>query len=242
MAAKSTCSVPSSKPTGARGQHEIAAKTNAIPARKPLLEPLPLQGRVVTADALHTQRTRCLVEDEQAQYLFSVKENQPTLHADLKARETAHCPPCAPRCSIPRTGGLEHGVLRASTALNDDFDFPHVAQVCRIEREVIEGKSGKCRRETVFAITSLRPEQAEPMRLLTLNRGHWNIENRSHWVRDVTFNEGRARIRTDNGPAMMACLRNFAIALARLSGFTNIASALRAFASQPRRALAAIGV
>jgi hypothetical protein len=139
-------------------------------------------------------------------------------------------------------GRLERRVLRASTALNDYVEFPHVGQVCRIEREVIELKSGKQRRETVFAITSLPPEQADPMRLLTLNRGHWGIENRSHWVRDVTFDEDRSRIRTGNGPAMMACLRNFAIALARLSGFTNIASALRAFASQPRRALAVVGV
>ena len=61
-------------------------------------------------------------------------------------------------------------------------------------------------------------------------------------MRDVTQNEDRSRIRRGNGPATMACLRNFAIALARLSGFTNIASALRAFAHQPRRALAAVGV
>jgi len=76
-------------------QREIAAKTNEIPELKPLLEPLPLQGRVVTADALHTQResARFLVEDKQAHYLFTVKENQPTLYADLQALETAHFPP-----------------------------------------------------------------------------------------------------------------------------------------------------
>jgi predicted transposase YbfD/YdcC len=139
-------------------------------------------------------------------------------------------------------GRLERRTLRASTVLNDYVDFPHVAQVCRIEREVIELKSGKQRQETVFAITSLPPEQANPLKLLTLNRAHWGIENRSHYVRDVTFDEDRSRIRVGNGPAMMACLRNVAIALARLSGFTNIASALRAFAHQPRRALAALGL
>jgi hypothetical protein len=68
------------------------------------------------------------------------------------------------------------------------------------------------------------------------------VENRSHYVRDVTFNEDRSRIRVGHGPAVMAGLRNFAIALARLHGFANIASALRAFAHQPRRALAALGV
>jgi hypothetical protein len=61
-------------------------------------------------------------------------------------------------------------------------------------------------------------------------------------VHDVTFNEDRSGIRVGNGPAMMACLRNFAIALACLHGFTNIASAPRAFAHQPRRALTAVGI
>ena len=137
---------------------------------------------------------------------------------------------------------MEHRRLLASTALNDYVDFPYVAQVCRIEREVTELKSGKQRQETVFAITSLTPAQAEPDKLLSFNRGQWAIENRSHYVRDVTFDEDRSCIRVGHGPAMMACLRNFAIALARLRGFTNIASALRAFAHQPRRALAAVGV
>jgi hypothetical protein len=76
-------------------QREIPAKTNEIPELKPLLEPLPLRGRVVTADALHTQRetARFLVEDKQAHYLLTVKENQPTLYADLQALDTAHFPP-----------------------------------------------------------------------------------------------------------------------------------------------------
>lgn len=120
--------------------------------------------------------------------------------------------------------------------------FPHVAQVCRIERTVTALKSGTQRHEIVFAVTSLPPEQADPHRLLRLNRGHWGVENRSHYVRDVTFDEDRSRIRVGHGPAVMAGLRNFAIALARLHGFVNIASALRAFAHQPRRALAAVGI
>jgi predicted transposase YbfD/YdcC len=107
---------------------------------------------------------------------------------------------------------------------------------------VTELTSGKQRRETVFAVTSLPPALADPQRLLQLNRGHWSIENRSHYVRDMTFDEDRSRIRVGHGPAVMAGLRNFAIALARLHGFANIASALRAFARSPRRALAAVGV
>jgi len=85
------------------------------------------------------------------------------------------------------------------------------------------------------ALPASDPEQANPYKLLQLNRGQWAIENRSHYARDMAFDEDRSRIRVGNGPAIMACLRNLAIALARLYGFTNIASALRAFAYQPRR-------
>jgi len=76
-------------------QREIPAKTNEIPELKPLLEPLDLAGRVVTADALHTQceTARFLVEDKQAHYLLTVKANQPTLYADLSALTPAHFPP-----------------------------------------------------------------------------------------------------------------------------------------------------
>jgi predicted transposase YbfD/YdcC len=129
----------------------------------------------------------------------------------------------------------------ASTALNGYVNFPYVAQVCRIERVVTALHSDQQRHETVFAVTSLPPEQADPPRLLRLNRGHWGIENRSHYVRDVTFGEDRSRIRVGHGPAVMASLYNFAIALARLRGATNIARALRSFAQSPRRTLAAIG-
>jgi predicted transposase YbfD/YdcC len=137
---------------------------------------------------------------------------------------------------------LEQRRLLASTTLNDYVNFPHVAQVARIERAITALKSGQQRHDTVFLVTSLPPEQASPDRLLQLNRGHWGIENRSHYVRDLTYDEDRSRIRVGNGPAIMASLRNFAIALARLRGVKNIASALRAFAHHPGRALAAIGV
>jgi hypothetical protein len=137
---------------------------------------------------------------------------------------------------------LERRRLLATTAPNDYLDFPHVAQVCRIERTVTDLKSATQRQETLFALTSLPPEQASPQRLLELNCGHWSIENRCHYVRDATFDEDRSRIRVGHGPAVMAALRNFAIALARLHGFANIASALRAFAHQPRRAPTAVGV
>lgn len=77
--------------------------------------------------------------------------------------------------------------------------------------------------------------------MLELNRGHWGIENRLHWVRDVTYDEDRSQIRTANGPPMMACLRNFAISVLRLADCSTIAAALRELAARPYLALRLIG-
>jgi len=93
----------------------------------------------------------------------------------------------------------------------------------------------------VYLITSLSPEQASPERLLVLNRGHWEIENRLHWVRDVTFGEDLSQIRKGAGPRMMATLRNLAISLVRLyHQASGIAEALRDLAAQPHLALAMV--
>lgn len=125
--------------------------------------------------------------------------------------------------------------------MNSFLDFPHVGQVARIERLTEQVKSGKTRTEVVYLITSLSPEQASPQRLLALNRGHWEIENRLHWVRDVTFGEDHSQIRTGAGPRMMAILRNLAISLVRLyHQASGIAEALRELAARPHLALAMV--
>lgn len=78
-------------------QKEIPAKTNEIPEARELLAPLELAGRVVTADALHTQQetARFLVEEKQAHYLFTAKGNQPTLARDLQDFNWPAIPPSA---------------------------------------------------------------------------------------------------------------------------------------------------
>ena len=85
----------------------------------------------------------------------------------------------------------------------------------------------------VYGVTSLAPERVTPGRLLELVRGHWRIENKSHWVRDVTFDEDRSQVRCGDIPQVMAALRNTAIGLMRLAGHKNIAAASRRFAAQP---------
>ena len=96
--------------------------------------------------------------------------------------------------------------------------------------------------EIAYGITSLSPARADAARLLTLNRSHWGIENRLHWVRDVTFDEDRSQVRTGAGPQVMASLQNLAITLLRLAGCTNIAAGLRRCARQVARPLRLLGL
>ena len=122
------------------------------------------------------------------------------------------------------------------------LDFPYAAQVFTIRRQVTEMVSQKYRSETVQGLSSLPPARATPASLLELSRGHWTIENRLHWVREVTFDEDRCRIRTGAGAQVMASLRNLAISLLRLAGARYIAPALRRCARSDPQALRLIGL
>ena len=136
-------------------------------------------------------------------------------------------------------GRVERRRLWASDLLVGYSDWPHLAQVCRLERTTF-GKGGT-RRELAYAVTSLPPKEASPTRLLNLWRGHWGIENRVHWVRDVTLDEDRSQVRTGAAPQIMAALRNMTISLLRLASEQNIAAALRRHAAQPSQPLALVG-
>lgn len=125
--------------------------------------------------------------------------------------------------------------LTLSTDLNEWADWPYLGQVGRLTYSC--RRKGKFSRETSYIVTSLSPEQATPAQLLHLVRGHWGIENRLHWVRDVTFDEDRCQVRTRSAPQVMAALRNVVIGILRLYKTRNIAAALRALAGSPRRAL-----
>ena len=117
------------------------------------------------------------------------------------------------------------------TRLYDCIDFPHVLQVFKVKRMVssVERGTPKQREEVVYGVTSLPPEEASPKRLLELIRGHWEIENRVHYVRDFTYDEDRCRIRTNNGPQVMASIRNLAISIVRMMGFKSLPDAHRVF-------------
>jgi hypothetical protein len=119
--------------------------------------------------------------------------------------------------------------------LNAWADWPSLGQVGELTSTCV--CQGKVSRETSYFITSLPPEEASPGRLLRLLRGHWGIENRVHWVRDVTLDEDRCQVRCGSGPQVMAALRNTVIGLLRLKRVRNIAAAQRTLAWHARRAV-----
>ena len=104
-----------------------------------------------------------------------------------------------------------------------------------VEREVFEISANKTRFERVYLISSQTRAQASAEQLLALNRGHWGIENKLHYVRDVAYDEDRCRARKGNTPRTLACLRNFAISLLRLLQIPNIKAALRDLAANARK-------
>jgi predicted transposase YbfD/YdcC len=207
-----------------------------------LLALVPLQGQIVTADALHCQPGLCRqVQVAGGDYLILGKENQPQLYADIALLFAA--PPLGERFATVRWAD-RHGdrtevrQLWASTALTGYLTWLGVAQVCKVER-VVQPK-GQRTREVRYAITSLATATAA--QLLHLIRGHWGIENRRHYVRDVTFGEDASRIRTRSAPQVMAALRNVVLGLLRQHGWDNIAAALRHYAWQPTAALRLLGL
>ena len=192
-------------------QREVGCKTNEITEFAPLLDTVDLSGAVVTADAMHAQRAHAdyLVLQRDAHYLLTVKSNQPSLHAQLKALPWKDVP-VAHTSSDRAHGRVEKRSVKAVTVATGIL-FPHARQAIQITRKTRKLKSKKWTTEVAYAVTSLTAEQATASELAAGVRGHWCIENRLHWVRDVTLDEDHSQIRTGNGPRVMASLRNLVI-------------------------------
>ncbi len=231
------------------GQVAVPDKTNEITAIDgcplgSMLTRLVLTGWVVTTDALFTQTDIAqAIYDAGGNYLMAVKGNQPTLHDTLTL---LFADPEAPYVQAEERrmhgGRIERRVLRASSELMGCTDWPGLAQAVCVERRVTRKATGETRTDVAYAITSLAPTVATPAQLLVLWREHWGIENKLHWIRDVTFDEDRSTVRAGNIPQVMAALRSTAISVARLHEATNIAAACRRYAAQPALALAAVGL
>ncbi|HEX5401287.1 MAG TPA: ISAs1 family transposase [Pseudonocardiaceae bacterium] len=222
-------------------QREVEGKTNEITCFRPLLSTLDMTGVVVTADALHTQRAhaRHLVEDLGADYVLTVKDNQPTLFAQLDALPWTDIP--VHTTENKGHGRVERRTIRVQPA-PEDIAFPYTAQVFLIERYVTDTTSGQNSAVAVLGVTSLPATRADAADIASHVRKHWRIENKLHYVRDVTYGEDASHVRTGNGPRVMASFRNLAVSVLRLAGNTNIAAALRATAREATRPLTLLGI
>lgn len=221
-------------------QEPVANHENELVAAPALLAQLDLRGRVVSGDAMFTQRNLSVqVTAQGGDYLWIVKENQPTLYEDVQrffnvpeTRPGWSRPPLpqswATRCNKGH-GRLEHRTVTAIVDETGYLDWPAVAQVLKIERRTQFLRSGTWRHETSYAITSLPPERACSQRLLALTRHHWGIENGLHYRRDTTLQEDQTRISHPHQAQVVAILNNFVIGLVRKLGFHNLASAQRRF-------------
>jgi predicted transposase YbfD/YdcC len=229
-------------------QMEVGSKENEIVAAPRLLKSIDLKGKVVTGDAMFTQRelSRQVVEAG-GNYVWPVKDNQASLREalvsvfeieegktnlkvmnnDLRRAETID----------KQHGRLEQRRITTSSILAGQIDWPYLQQVLKIEREVEELSTGKKRSETIYAVTSLTSKEASGQRLLAIVRKHWMIENGLHYRRDWTLREDYCRLRIGQAAQAMAVINNLVVGLALRQGFKYLPDARRKYNAHPLEGL-----
>ena len=215
-----------------------AGKANEVTHFRPLLEPLPLDGVLITSDAMQATRDNALFlrKSKDAHYLWPVLGNQPNLNAQLSALPWETTPVAAATSELSR-GRIETRTIRVLPAPGET-GFEDARLAILIERYTTYKKKGQwhTRAEAVLYITSLTAEEATPEDLLAHVRGHWRIEH-AHWLRDVIWKEDKSLIRTGNGPQIWSAITNLVITLFRIHGVTTYTEETRLCAQDPRRAL-----
>ena len=240
-------------------QCAVSEKTTEVPISRQLLKAFDVGEKVVTTDALLTQRRFCQdVLAADADYALPVKANHKQMYQDIKDLFEPLSMTDTPEVETRRfeclhteggaylqthtdvedaRGVLTTRTLTASTLLTDYINWPGLAQVYQYRVEQKQTRTGKITQQTQYGITSLSPEVASAKDLLTLRRGHSTIENKVHWIRDVIFGEDASQVRTAGIPHVMAALRNTALSVLRFAGYTKIAETLRLFATRPKLAV-----
>lgn len=225
----------------------VGQKENEISALKPLLTSEYITGRILTLDAMHTQRHLCAqVQQLGGHYLLIAKDNQPTLRADI-ADLLEDPTPDRRRWQAAQTwdkghGRLEHRHILCSPDLNEWFgkEWAGMEQVFRLERTVRLLKTNRLRHEVVYGLRSLPLRHAPPARILALIRAHWAIENRLHYRRDVRLGEDACQTRTGPVPSLLAQLNSTVLALMDRVGVRNVARQMRYFDAHLDQALALV--
>ncbi len=222
------------------GQVEVGVKENEISAAAGVLAAVPLKNRVVCADAMQTQRKLSVeILAKGGDYLWTAKENQPTLRADIeqffqpaRVAKGWHIPEL-PRW-VAQTIDKGHGRIevRQITVMQDTdgfLDWPGVEQLFRLVRQVTQHKSQQTTTEVVYGLTSCPPKRASAAQLLDWIRAYWGIENGLHYRRDKTLQEDATRISLPKMPVVMATINNFIIGLTQKLGYSNLPEARRIF-------------
>jgi predicted transposase YbfD/YdcC len=228
-------------------QVEVQGHENEIPAAGRMIQCIDLRNKVVTGDALLTQRELSLqVVQAGGEYVWVVKDNQPQLRADIATLFGPEA--CAPGFSpTPKDfdtaqsfgkghGRLERRTLTSSCMLKGYVNWPYAEQVFCIERRVVRMTDGLVEEETNYGVTSLTHTEANAPQLLGLVRGHWGIENGLHYRRDETLREDRCRI-TGQGAHVMAIINNLIVGLLLRQGVTNLPDARRYYDANPEEAV-----
>ena len=237
----------------------VSEKTNEVPVSMELLKMFDVTGKVITTDALLTQRRFCQsIIDHHAEYVLPVKANQKQVFDDIKdlfqpfsqtdpqaiedrrfqalhIQADAHLDEHT--TEETKRGILTTRTLRASTLLNEHLNWPGLAQVYEYYTHREHLATGEITHDRQYGITSLTSEKATAKDLLALRRGQWTIENKLHWTRDVIFRKDTSQVRTAAIPQVMAALRNTVLSVFRFNGYTKITQALRFFAEKPKLAV-----
>jgi predicted transposase YbfD/YdcC len=207
-------------------QATVDHKENEIPAASRVLEQVELTGKVITADALHTQRAiSAAIVAAQGDYIFPVKDNQPRLLEDIQRLFAPDQPKpgfgkittdfqAATKTNAGH-GRFEKRTIQTSAMLNDYLDWPGIGQVYRLVRTFTWLRSGsvyKTSCETEYGITSLSRDQVSAAQLLQLRRQHWRIETGLHYRRDVTFREDATRMTVGTSGHILATIHNLVTA------------------------------
>lgn len=229
-------------------QVEVDGKENEIKAAPRLLKCLDLRGKIVTADAMHTQRELSIqIVESGGEYVWTVKDNQPQLRNDIetlfeperyvKGFSTASKDFRTATTMDKGHGRLERRTLSLSEELKGYLDWPYAEQVFKLERHTERIRDGKTRQQIVYGITSLKAEEAGAERLLGLIRGHWQIENGLHYRRDETLREDWCHLRMGHAQHMMAAINNLTLGLLLRRGVNNVPQVRRRYAAHWREAL-----
>jgi predicted transposase YbfD/YdcC len=221
---------------------DVGSKSNEITAFAPLLDQIGcLKNVVISADRLHTQREHArYLHRREAFYVFPVGGNQAGLFDQLDALAWKDVP--IEWTTYDRGHGrTEIRTIQVMPA-PAGTRFPHVKQVFLLERHVYDLNWKPLTSMAVLGVTNLTAKLAGPRRLAELVRGEWSIENKDHYVRDVTLGEDRCRVRTASAPSILATMRSYAIGALRLLNHTNIAEGTRWARDDFRNPLIALGL